>query len=110
MAFQMTAAQVPSLARAAARGLLLGTVAATVAAYFMFEGAWHIGAVVGLVSAVAAVVGDLAESAIKRDMNLKDMSGAIPGHGGVLDRLDSLLFTFPVSYLFVTVFVVPYAT
>lgn len=85
-------------------GLLLGTVAATVAAYFMFEGAWHIGAVVGLVSAVAAVVGDLAESAIKRDMNLKDMSGAIPGHGGVLDRLDSMVFAAPVAYVFFAIF------
>lgn len=55
---------------------------------------------------VAAVVGDLAESIIKRGMHVKDASHVIPGHGGLLDRLDSLLFTFPVVYYFL-VWVVP---
>jgi phosphatidate cytidylyltransferase len=55
---------------------------------------------------VAAVLGDLAESILKRGMQVKDASHAIPGHGGFLDRLDSLLFTFPVVYYFVT-WVVP---
>lgn len=87
-----------------AGGLGLGMVAATVAAYFLFDGAWYIGAVVGLVASIAAVVGDLAESAIKRDMNIKDMSDAIPGHGGVLDRLDSMVFAAPVAYVFFAIF------
>jgi phosphatidate cytidylyltransferase len=82
-----------------AGGVLLGTGAATVAAYFMFDGAWYIGTVVGALATLAAAVGDLAESAIKRDMNIKDMSGAIPGHGGVLDRLDSMVFAAPVAYV-----------
>jgi phosphatidate cytidylyltransferase len=55
---------------------------------------------------VAAVTGDLAESIIKRGMHIKDASSAIPGHGGFLDRLDSLLFTFPVVYYFL-IWVVP---
>lgn len=55
---------------------------------------------------VAAVLGDLAESILKRGMQVKDASHVIPGHGGFLDRLDSLLFTFPVVYYFVT-WVVP---
>jgi phosphatidate cytidylyltransferase len=55
---------------------------------------------------VAAVVGDLAESIIKRGMHVKDASHLIPGHGGVLDRLDSLLFTFPVVFYYL-VWVVP---
>jgi phosphatidate cytidylyltransferase len=55
---------------------------------------------------VAAVLGDLAESALKRGMQVKDAGRVIPGHGGFLDRLDSLLFTFPVVYYFVT-WVVP---
>ncbi len=55
---------------------------------------------------VAAVLGDLAESTIKRGMKVKDAGNLIPGHGGLLDRLDSLLFTFPVVYYFTT-WVVP---
>jgi phosphatidate cytidylyltransferase len=82
-----------------AGGVLLGTLAATVASYFMFDGAWYIGTVVGVLATLAAAIGDLAESAIKRDMNIKDMSGAIPGHGGVLDRLDSMVFAAPVAYV-----------
>lgn len=56
--------------------------------------------------AVAAPLGDLAESLIKRDIGLKDMSDLIPGHGGVLDRFDALLFVLPVAY-FVTRLLLP---
>jgi len=55
---------------------------------------------------LAAVVGDLAESILKRGMQIKDTSHVIPGHGGFLDRLDSILFTFPTVYYFV-IWVVP---
>jgi phosphatidate cytidylyltransferase len=57
--------------------------------------------VLGLALPVAAALGDLVESAIKRSMHVKDASELIPGHGGVLDRLDSLLFTFPATYFFI---------
>lgn len=85
-------------------GVLLGTIAAAVAAAMFFDGDWYIGAAVGFASAVAAVIGDLAESALKRDIQIKDMSSVLPGHGGILDRIDSLLFASPVGYVVFAIF------
>ena len=63
------------------------------------------GILIGAGAAAAAILGDLAESAIKRDLHIKDMGSVLPGHGGILDRVNSLLVTAPVTWLLMAVFV-----
>src|SRR5690554_2718012 len=82
-----------------AGGAVLGVTVSSIASYFCFDGRWWVGALVGLACVVAATFGDLAESALKRDLQVKDMSSVIPGHGGILDRIDSMLFAAPVAYV-----------
>lgn len=65
----------------------------------MFDLALWQGLAFGAVAVVAATVGDLGESLIKRDLGIKDMSDLLPGHGGLMDRLDSLLFVAPFAWL-----------
>ncbi len=89
---------------------LAGSVLATAAAgaitlVTMLHGqAWQ-GAVTGVAVVASATLGDLCESMIKRDLGIKDMGNLLPGHGGIMDRLDSLLPTAPVAWLLLALFV-----
>ena len=65
----------------------------------LLDGPWWVGVVLGLITAVMATLGDLCESVMKRDLGVKDMSQVIPGHGGLMDRLDSLLATIAPIWL-----------
>ncbi len=66
---------------------------------FLLDGPGWVGVLLGLVVVVMATLGDLSESVIKRDLGIKDMSTIIPGHGGLMDRLDSLLATVAPTWL-----------
>ena len=74
------------------------TVAAAIAVWVTGTPLWAI-AVLGIFTPVIATCGDLGESLIKRDLQLKDMGHLLPGHGGVMDRLDSLLITVPLFFV-----------
>lgn len=86
---------------------VFGSAAAAVGWYFLVRGAlpglplggWASCAAVGVVLGVGAIVGDLAESLLKREAGVKDSGRLLPGHGGVLDRLDALAYTIPLAYV-----------
>ncbi|MCX4806052.1 phosphatidate cytidylyltransferase [Streptomyces sp. NPDC058682] len=101
----------PRISPGKTREGLFGAVAFAMAAgalcmEFLIEGgSWWQGLLLGLAVAVSATLGDLGESMIKRDLGIKDMGTLLPGHGGIMDRLDSLLPTAPVVWLLLAAFV-----
>lgn len=80
-------------------GALVATVLVSCAcAQWLLHIHWWIGIPFGIVVSIAATMGDLVESLIKRSVGVKDMSNLLPGHGGIMDRLDSMLMAFPVGW------------
>ncbi|MEU7059675.1 phosphatidate cytidylyltransferase [Streptomyces sp. NPDC046197] len=101
----------PRISPGKTREGLLGAVTFAMAAgalcmqFLIDGGAWWQGLLLGLAVAASATLGDLGESMIKRDLGIKDMGTLLPGHGGIMDRLDSLLPTAPVVWLLMVIFV-----
>ena len=85
-------------------GFLVSVIAGLIFSYFIGMLAWQ-AAILGAIVSVLAQASDLVESMIKRDVGVKDSGGMVPGHGGVLDRMDSFILTAPVMYYYVVWFV-----
>jgi phosphatidate cytidylyltransferase len=90
-------------------GLAGSTIACAVCGLVLFvtlmHAQWWQGVLFGLATVCTATLGDLGESMIKRDLGIKDMGTLLPGHGGLMDRLDSLLPTAPVAWLILVGFI-----
>lgn len=92
-------------------GSLAGVVGSFVVLLLIVKAGWLPGLdyldalILGLITGVAGQLGDFAESLVKRDVGVKDSSNLLPGHGGAWDRLDSILFAAPLSYLYLTMVV-----
>jgi phosphatidate cytidylyltransferase len=101
----------PRISPGKTREGLVGAVTFAMAAgalcmeFLIDGGTWWQGLLLGLAVAASATLGDLGESMIKRDLGIKDMGTLLPGHGGIMDRLDSLLPTAPVVWLLLVLFV-----
>nr|WP_269938837.1 phosphatidate cytidylyltransferase [Arthrobacter sp. HY1533] len=79
------------------------TLVAIPATVFLLDQHWWVGLALAIGMVLAGTGGDFAESMVKRELGVKDMSNLLPGHGGVMDRLDSILFAAPVAYAIFTV-------
>jgi phosphatidate cytidylyltransferase len=88
-----------------AGSLFITATGGAVLFHVLFHVPWWHGALFGLGVSAVAVLGDLAESLLKRDLHIKDMSHLLPGHGGLMDRLDSVLFAAPAAFVLFSVLV-----
>jgi phosphatidate cytidylyltransferase len=87
--------------------VLTAAVGGALIVEFMLGDDWWRGVVFGVTVAIGSTLGDLAESLLKRDLKVKDMSNLLPGHGGLMDRLDSILIAAPAAYTVLTLLVPP---
>ena len=98
----------PTLSPGKTEAGFIGGTLATIATMAWCTQAWNLlplnqGLILGLIIGIGAPIGDLIESMIKRDMGVKDTSELIPGHGGILDRFDSVFFGFPLVYIYLQI-------
>ncbi|MDE2592272.1 MAG: phosphatidate cytidylyltransferase [Actinomycetales bacterium] len=87
-----------------AASIIFGSISAITFTVTLLGGQWWIGLVIAATLLLTAVFGDLAESLIKRDLGVKDMSSLLPGHGGIMDRLDSILPSALAMYVISALF------
>ncbi|WP_236749846.1 phosphatidate cytidylyltransferase [Aeromicrobium erythreum] len=87
--------------------LVFGIAAGIATVTLALDGDWWVGVLLGIAGVVMATLGDLSESLIKRDLGIKDMGDLLPGHGGIMDRLDSLIAVAPVAWLILHYLVSP---
>jgi phosphatidate cytidylyltransferase len=79
--------------------LVTGVLVSIVTVVYGLDGRWWVGVILGAAAVAMATLGDLFESLIKRDLGIKDMGHLLPGHGGIMDRLDSLIGVAPVAFV-----------
>src|SRR5262249_52405670 len=100
---KLYAAVSPKKTLEGAIGGLVGSVAGALMAHFLYLKSLPLahGIALALVAGAAGQAGDLGESLIKRSFGVKDSGGIVPGHGGMLDRIDALVVTAPLTYLYI---------
>ena len=82
--------------------MLAGIITGVLVVHFLIHGPWWMGIVLGIALVICGTMGDLVESQFKRELGIKDMSNLLPGHGGIMDRLDGMLPAAAATYILLT--------
>ena len=85
-----------------AGSIVAGSITGILVVTLLIHGPWWMGVVLGIALVICATMGDLVESQFKRELGIKDMSNLLPGHGGIMDRLDGMLPAAAATYILLT--------